>query len=184
MNDRTRVGLLFVLIVLGIGLCVGYATADRWDQPSQSEIADDHSAHEGETLLLFGEVASVDADAGTVTLLLLDLEVTVTGVDPAVLERLEPGAEIQVAGTFTDDGSTVVAEETVIDVAGTGDRFYVYGTSILGGLLAAGAFLRHWRIDVRRLRFVARSPVGGGGTFAAVAEDDGSGGAADAGGGD
>lgn len=184
MNDRTRVGLLFVLVVLGIGLCVGYATADRWDQPFQSEIADDHGAHEGETLLLFGEVASVDADAGTVTLLLPDLAVTVTDVDSDVLDRLEPGAETQVAGTFTDDGSTVIAEETVVDVAGTGDRRYVYATSILGGLLAAGAFFRHWRIDVRRVRFVARRRDDGGGTFAAVTGDDGADGAANAGGDD
>lgn len=185
VNDSTRVGVLAVLVVLGIGLCVGYATADHWDQPFQSEIADGHEAHGDEPFLLFGEVDSVDADAGTVTLHLSDLEITATGFDPAVIERLEPGAEIQVAGTVTDDGATVVAEETVVDVAGTGDRRYLYTTSVFGGILAAGVFLRHWRIDVRRLRFVARNRDDGERTFtSAVAGDDGAERAADTGGDD
>jgi len=156
MNDRYRVVALFGLLVLLGGLCVWYATADLWDHPSPSDIADDPTAHDGESLLLFGDVRSVDQNTETVSIESGPLEATVHGVDPAILADLEAGGSIQVEGTVEGSEPTIAAETVVVDHRGPTDWHYVYATSIVGAALAIGAFLRYWRIDLRRLRFEQR----------------------------
>lgn len=191
MRDRYRVCCLLVVLLAIGGVCVGYATVDVWTYPDPTEVADDPAAHDGERVLFFGDVRSVDSETGLVE---MDVEtdedplaVTVTGVDPAVLEDLEPGGYLQAHGavatetttgvdpatpdesrTHDDGGPTatdasiggastmVAAEGAVVDYRHVRDRLYTYAASILGAGLAAGAFLRRWRIDARRLRFEPR----------------------------
>ncbi|MEY7850683.1 hypothetical protein AB7C87_15955 [Natrarchaeobius sp. A-rgal3] len=155
MDTRHRLlGILVLLVVTG-GFCVQFAMADVWT-PSQSDLADDPPAYDGERVIMFGTVQTIDQERDAVVVSDGTLEVRVTDVDPETVSGLEPGGEIQVAGTFQADPSTITADEVVVDIEGSSDRRYVYGTSILGGLLAVAAFLRTWRIDVRGFRFVSR----------------------------
>ncbi|RQG99742.1 hypothetical protein [Natrarchaeobius oligotrophus] len=156
MNDRYRLLGLCLFLLATVGLCVGYASADLWSTPSSADVAGDPAGHDGERAFVFGEVESIDADEGTVAVRVDSATIAVTDVDRAVLSQLEPGGSLQVVGTVQDGGVTLAATNTVVDYRGPGDRLFVYGTSILGGLLAAGAFLRHWRINARRLRFEPR----------------------------
>jgi hypothetical protein len=153
-------GLAIVLLLLLVGgLCVQYAATDHWSYPSAEEIASDPQTHDSDTVFLFGEVESVDVDRGTIILVTGDdpeVRFTVEDAPPSGTDGLEAGASIQVYGTLHDDANVIVAEEIVVDYRHARDRLYVYVTSILGGLLAAGYFLRHWRIDLRGLRFTPR----------------------------
>lgn len=160
MDDRYRVvGIVALVFATGV-LCVGFGAADHWTTPTPTDLATDPGAHEGDRVMLFGEVQGVDRDAGAVDVTLGtdvgSLEVTVSDVEPTTLAALEPGGSLQIYGTVDADSTVVAAERTVIDHRGPADHRYVYGTSFLGALLATAAFVRHWRIDVRRLRFLPR----------------------------
>ncbi|TYT60707.1 hypothetical protein FYC77_17510 [Natrialba swarupiae] len=155
MEPRHRILGIVVLLVVTGGFCVQFAATDVWT-PSQSDLAADPVAHDGDQVLVFGTVQSVEPDRDAVVVSDGTLEARVTDVDPKTVSGLEAGGEIQVAGTFHAEPSTIAADEVVVDIEGESDRRYVYGTSILGGLLAVVAFLRTWRIDVRGFRFVPR----------------------------
>jgi hypothetical protein len=160
MKRTRRVGVLLVLIVLTLGACVGYGAADRWSYPDNEAIAQDPGAYDGERVLLFGEIVSVDEERETLVLETETpstvLQFTVEDVSPAVLDTLDSGGSLQVYGTLRSESSAVVADEVVVDFQSPADFRYVYVTSIAGGLLAAAYFLWHWRIDIRRLAFRPR----------------------------
>lgn len=158
MQPRYRLLGIVVLVILTGGLCVQYAATDHWAYPETEAVAAEPEAYDGEQLLLFGEVKAV-----TETTILIEiptdpqsLELTVEGAPPDVIGSVTPGGEIQVSGTLRADGTTIVADRVVADFRSPGDFRYVYATSVLGAMLAAGYFLWYWRIDPRRLRFVRR----------------------------
>jgi hypothetical protein len=158
MTRTRRAGVLMILVVLVLGACVGYGGADRWSYPDSADIAQDPDTYDGERVLLFGEIVSVDEETlviETETSSTL-LQFSVEGVSPAVLDTLETGGSVQVYGTLRSDASIVAAEEVVVDFRSPDDFLYVYATSIAGGLLAAAYFLWHWRLDIRRLAFRPR----------------------------
>ena len=155
MQTRTRIVLVGVLALALLALCVHYGAVydDNWPYPSAERLAEDSDAYEGDRVLLMGEVRSVDGDADRIVIVSDDIfEVTVHGFD----ERVEPGGFVQVLGTVREGGTDLYAERIVVVERDRGDFHYKLGTSALGAILGAGAFLWYWRIDWRRLTFEVR----------------------------
>lgn len=160
MTRLYRLAAICLLLCAAVGLCVVYAEADRWTYPDTEEIELDPGAYDGEQVLLFGDVQSVDPATQTAVITAgsdPELEFRVEALDESTVESIGEGSEIQVFGVLAEQSTVVVADEIVIDIGYPVDRLYVYAASLLGGLLAAGGFLWHWRIDLQRLRFVPRS---------------------------
>ncbi|SFS73454.1 hypothetical protein [Halostagnicola kamekurae] len=164
MDRRRRLALGIVLSLALLGLCVHHGAAydDAWPHPTGDQLAADGSEYDGEGVLLFGDVRAVEEDGISIHVtddsgdVAADLEVR--GVDTT---GIEPGGVVQVYGTLEFDGAdardgTVMAEKVVVVNASPRASVYKYAASALGGLFAAGFFLRHWRIDSRNLRFVPR----------------------------
>lgn len=155
MKTKQRLLVCCLLVVMTVGLCVQYAGAEQWPSPTPEEIAADSAAADGQTRLVFTRVRTIDLVSGEIRITSPPFRVDIRTVDPAVVERLEPGAAIQVYGTIRSQ-SEIDAERIVIDYATSSDSRYTYATSILGVLLAAGVFLRFWRINWRELGFEPR----------------------------
>jgi len=155
MNTTRRVAVVGFLVVVGVGLCVAYAGADLWAYPSSDDVATDPAGHDGQQLFAFVEVQSADGEQVVVRWGSLQ-ELTVEGVPSETSEQLQSGAQIQVYGHLRDDSTVLVADEVVVDIHGTADQRYVYGTSIFGGVIAAGVFLWYWQINWRKLQFEPR----------------------------
>ena len=159
MNRIYRLGAVCLLLCAAVGLCVLYAEADRYASPDVEEIAADPGVYDGQEVLLFGDVVAVDAASRTMVLVAGDdpeLEFVIESVSASTIDAVEPGSGIQVSGVLTKESTVVVADGVVVDYRNRADRRYVYGSSLLSGLLAAGGFLWYWRIDPRRLGFVPR----------------------------
>jgi len=157
MNTTRRLAVVCLLLVVGVGLCVAYAGADLWAYPTPDDVETDPGAHDGQQVLAFVDVQSLDGDSMAVTWgSAPSVELTVKGVSDDHRDRLKPGAAIQVYGHLEADSTVLRADEVVVDFHDTTDRLYAYGTSILGGLIAAGVFLRYWRINWRKLQFEPR----------------------------
>ena len=102
----------------------------------------------GETVHIWGEGPT--ADSGTVVVTADSLSLRVTGPtagDVAV------GDQIQVYGRLATDRRLIA---TAYDVQSPGGLRRMYLVSIVGIALAAGAFLRRWRVDIDQLAFVPR----------------------------
>jgi hypothetical protein len=119
-------------------------------------LAEDPDSWDGERVLLFGEVQERTADGFVMTVEdnseTVVRTVTVQGTDAAV----EAGGVVQVYGRLSERGTRQQAESVVVVNGTPGDSQYKLLTSLLGGLLAAGLFLRYWSIDWRALQFVSR----------------------------
>ncbi|MXR50409.1 DNA-binding protein [Halovenus sp. WSH3] len=158
MDRSRRIVLLGVLLALTLGLCVHFgATYDRnWPHPTGEQLAEDPAGWDGERVLLFGEVQERTAD-GLVMTVEDDSEtvvrtVTVRGADVSV----QVGGVVQVYGRLSERGTVQRADSIVVVNESPSDGQYKLLTSLLGGMLAAGLFLRHWRIDPREFAFRAR----------------------------
>ena len=158
MHRRRRFVVILVLVACTLGLCVHYgASYDRnWPHPTGDQLAEDPDGWDGETVLLFGEVQEQTPDGLVMTVednsgaIVRTVTVRGTAVDVA------PGGVVQVYGPLSERGSVQTAESVVVVNESPDDNSYKLLTSLLGGLLAAGFFLRYWQIDVRGLRFVSR----------------------------
>lgn len=159
MRPLARIVGIICLSLLLIALCVLYGASHTYDQPSKDAIAAEPSAFDGETIFLFGTVERVDVERNRFNLRSDSLVLEVTGGDPGTIAELESGSAIQVAGKLTDESSTMSADDVVVDYRTDRDRLWVYGLSIVGGLVSTLIFLLHWSISWRGLRFV---PRGGG----------------------
>lgn len=160
MDRRHRLALVGIFAVLALGLCIHFgATYDQnWPHPTGDQLGENPDGWDGERVLLFGEVQeqaasgfvmTVEDDSGTVV-----RTVTVQGTDATV----EVGGVVQVYGRLSERGTVQQAESVVVVNETPADSQYKLLTSLLGGLLAAGLFLRYWDIDWRALRFLARDP--------------------------
>lgn len=147
---------LIILLVATTGLCVQYAKADLWSQPKIEDISTNPATIDGEKTLLFGKVLAVNDDYGIIKIANGPIKLTVENVPPSVITSVKPGGSIQVYGTLREESEVIVADEIVIDFRHRADRIYVYAASIFGGLIAAGYFLYHWRVDWHGLRFTSR----------------------------
>lgn len=156
MANRRRLVVVGVLLVLTAGVCVQYAQAELWTYPNSDGILNVPEVHDNTAIFEFAVVQEVDSASEEIIVNIAPHRVDVRAIDPAVVDRLEPGSEIQIYGTLREESQLVVADTLVVDVQGTADRLYVYGTSLLGALIAAAGVLKHWRFDWRRLRFEPR----------------------------
>jgi len=180
MGTGYRLVAVAVLLAAAFGVCTQYAGVDLRQYPEENEVVENPDEYDGERTLLFGTAASVSPDReemrlfvdkldvvgfgpGGATKETLTHELTVLVSSPGTLEGVELGSEVQVFGTLRDGGSVLVAEEeeVVVDIQNSEDWWYVILTSLLGASLAAVYFLRHWRIDLRRLHFVVREATDG-----------------------
>jgi len=160
METKHRIVVCCLLLVATAGLCVGYERANTSGYPTPEEITADPAAYDGQRVLLFGRVQSVDAartefrfTAGNDP----TLDLTVQQVPPSVADTVGVDRSlVQVYGVLGAESTVLVADEIVVDHTDSGDALYVYLTSVLGGLFAAGLFLWHWRVDLRSLGFSPR----------------------------
>lgn len=160
MEVRSRAILIVLLLLVVFGLTVHYgATAEQaWPYPSGDQLAEEPDGWDGRTVLLFGTVRDVEPAAETLT---MEIE-TDAGDIARVVEvrgttaRVEPGGVVQVYGELDDAGTVQQATAVVVVNESPTDQIYKLVTSLLGVLLAMGLFLRFWRIDLSRLRFVSR----------------------------
>ena len=159
MNRIYRLTAVCLLLSAAVGLCVLYAEADRYASPSVEEITAEPGAFDGQQIFLFGDVVMVDAASRTVVMVAdedVEREFAIESVPEPTVDAVEPGSAIQVDGVLAEGSTVVRADAVVVDYRNGADFRYVYGTSILGALLAAGGFLWYWRVDLRRLGFVSR----------------------------
>ena len=156
MDSHSRLIVLCLLCVLTVGLCTQYAGTDLWTYPSTEELSAEPAVHDSTRSLVFGTVQTVDRTAGTIAIDRPPYQVDIQAIDPAVVERLEPGSSIQVYGTVQDQSQRMIAHGVVIDIQHSADRLYIYGTSLLGAIFAAGVFLKSWRINWRGCCFEPR----------------------------
>ncbi len=145
-----RLATVLVLCVALGGLVVGFGSQFNGTDayPDAAAIDANYDAHVGETVHIWGEVTT--ADSGTVVVTADSLSLRVTGPtagDVAV------GDQIQVYGRLATDRRLIA---TAYDVQSPGGLRRMYLVSIVGIALAAGAFLRRWRVDIDQLAFVPR----------------------------
>ena len=153
MKAFYRIGVICLLLCVAVGLCVLYAEADRQAAPDVEAITADPGAYDGQEVLLFGEVVSVDATDRTVVIVVgedPEREFAVESVSVSTIDAVERGSAMQVDGMLTEGSTVIRADAVVVDYRHGADFQYIYGASLLGGLLAAGGFLWYWRVDPRR----------------------------------
>lgn len=166
MRRAARVAVAAVCLAALLGLCAHYGAAydENWPHPTGDQLRDDYATDAGERVLLFGEVRSVDREADTAVIRVTDdaddvaAEIEIRGVP----DGLESGGVVQVYGVLEADETertdgTMTPDRTVVVNRDSGARLYKLGTSVVGGLLAVGYFLRHWTLDPRALAFEPRS---------------------------
>jgi hypothetical protein len=159
METIYRIAIVCLLLFATGGLCVQYERADLWTYPNTEEIAADPGAYDGQRVLLFGTIESVDHATGE---LLIssgtdpEIQLTVHNAPPSLIDAVDTDGSIQIYGTLSKASSVVVADNVVVDYRHTADKTYVHLTSVLGSLLAAGVFLWYWRPNLRRLQFELR----------------------------
>ena len=156
-----------VLIVLLVGLNFVVAAVDHRPYPDQDAIISEPAAHDDEQVFVFKEVETVsETDSQAVVLRerepVVDIgldgvtravtyreEVTVDLSDATVSGEVVSGAYVQVYGQLRDESSVIDADRVVVDYQDSADYTYMYGTSILGLLVAVAYFFSHWRINLR-----------------------------------
>ncbi len=149
-GDVRRLVATVALCLLAAGLLVGFAV--RFDgtpvYPDADAIDANYADRVGDRVHLWGTVVG-DEDGETV-IAADDLRLRVTDPPPSAVER---GDQVQVEGRLRPDRRL---ETRSYDVITGGERVRLYAVSAVGGLVAAGAFLRRFRLDRERWVFVPR----------------------------
>lgn len=151
MWDTVRqIGLLLVVCLGAVALVVGFGAAFNGTDayPDADAMDDDYVAHVGETVHLWGEVTGTEG--GRVVVAVDTLSIRVSNPPP---EAVAVGDRVQVYGTLAPDRRFDTA---AYHVQTHGEIRNMYLISIVGTALAAGAFLRRWRVDVEKRAFVPR----------------------------
>ncbi|PSQ61845.1 MAG: DNA-binding protein [Halobacteriales archaeon SW_8_66_22] len=158
MRRSVRLGAVAVALALALGLCVHYgATYDEnWPYPTGEQLAEEPGGWDGEQVLLVGVVETVGEDGFTMTVETDDGEVARLVEVRGRSTDAEPGGTVQVYGELSEEGAVLAADRVVVVVESPDEQFSKYAVSAAALLLVAGAFLRHWRIDLRRLAITAR----------------------------
>lgn len=146
-----RLGLLLVLALAAGLLVVGFGAEfnDTNAYPDADAIDADYAAHVGETAHLWGDVTGIE-DGRVVVRVGDSLSLRVSDPLPGAVAV---GDSVQVYGTFGPDrwfDTAAYHVQTAEEIRN------MYLISIVGIALAAGAFLRRWRIDTDRWAFVPR----------------------------
>ena len=139
-------GLCLALVGLVVGFGVEFNGTPAY--PDAEGINENYNSYVGDRAHLWGGV--VDQQDGSVVIQIQSLKLELSSPPPS---SVGTGDLIQVYGEFRPNHRMEVHE---YHVQSPSDRRYMYGISIVGGLLAAGAFLRRWRVDFDRVWFVPR----------------------------
>jgi hypothetical protein len=139
-------GLCVAAAALVVGFGVQFEGTDAY--PDAEGIDADYDAHVGETLHIWGEVTAAEEGHVVVTADALSLRVTDPGPDDVAV-----GDQVQVYGRLAPDRRLVT---TASDVQSPEALRNMYAVSVVGIVLAAGSFLRRWRVDTDRWAFVPR----------------------------
>ncbi|SMP05034.1 hypothetical protein [Halobellus salinus] len=139
-------GLCLAAAALVVGFGVQFNGTDAY--PDAEGIDADYDAHVGETVHIWGEVTAAEKGYVVVTADTLSLRVS----DPAP-DDVAVGDQVQVYGRLAP-GQRLVT--TASDVQSPEALRNMYAVSIVGIALAAGSFLRRWRVDTDRWAFVPR----------------------------
>jgi len=146
-----RLPILLALCALLAALVVGFGVQFNGSPayPSSQEIDDEYAAHVGDDVHLWGEV--VGTEDGRVVLEIGELSLAVTAPPP---RAVDVGDSVQVYGTLAPDRRL---ETVAYHRQPTGSLVRMYAVSVVGLALAAGAFLRRWRVDTEHRQFVPRN---------------------------
>jgi len=139
-------GLCLAAAVLVVGFGVWFNGSDAYPDPEAVDA--NYDAYVGETVHIWGEVTAVDDETFVVTSGPLALR-----VEGSLPPDIAPGDGVQVYGTLTSDRRVVSASHHAQSSEAIGRMYLV---SVVGIALAAGAFLRRWRVDTHRWAFVPR----------------------------
>ena len=174
MHPTHRLLGIAVLIALLLGLNFVVAAVDYRPYPNQDAIISEPAAYDGEQVFVFKDVETVSTtDSQAVVLREIEpvVDIGLDGVTRAVTYReavtvdlsdatvsgeIAPGAYIQIYGQLRDESSVIDADRVVVDYQNSADYTYMYGTSILGLLVAVVYFFSHWRIDLQAGSFEPR----------------------------
>jgi hypothetical protein len=145
-----RLVVLLVLCLAGVALVGGFGAQFNGTDayPDAAAIETDYANHVGERVHLWGTVAAVEDGTVTVTAKPLSLRAS----DPPP-DEVAVGDGVQVYGTLQSDHRF---ETAAYHVQTPEERRNMYLTSVVGIALAAGAFLRRWRVDTDRWAFAPR----------------------------
>jgi hypothetical protein len=145
-----RLAFLLLLCVAAGALVVGFGAQFNGTDayPDATAIAAEYDEHVGETVHLWGEVTAIEDGTVVVSAGTLSLRVT----DPPS-ELVVVGDQIQMYGTLGRDHRFETAAYHIQTPEELRDMYVV---SIAGIVLAAGAFLRRWRLDTGQVAFVPR----------------------------
>lgn len=146
--QRLVVGGVLCLCCLGLVVGFGHVFEGSSAYPDAVAIDANYDDRVGDRVHLWGVVAG--EEAGRVVVRVGPLRLRVSEPPPSAVA---PGDGIQIYGRL-DPGERF--ETTAYHVQSSGRVVYMYGVSVVGGLVAAGAFLRRWRIDRERWAFVPR----------------------------
>lgn len=139
-------GLCLAAAVLVVGFGVWFNGSDAYPDPEAVDA--NYDAYVGETVHIWGEVTAVDDETFVVTSGPLALR-----VEGSLPPDIAPGDGVQVYGRLTSDRRVVSASHHAQSSEAIGRMYLV---SVVGIALAAGAFLRRWRVDTHRWAFVPR----------------------------
>lgn len=145
---RLVFGLVLCLaaVVLVVGFGAQFNGTDVY--PDAAAIEAEYQNHVGERVHLWTRVTGVEDGTIIVTAEPLSLRVS----DPPP-EQVAVGDSVQVYGTLQSDRRFKTA---AYHVQTPEERRNMYLTSIVGIALAAGAFLRRWRVNTDRWAFAPR----------------------------
>lgn len=145
-----RLAIALVLVVVLLALVVGFGARFNGSDayPDPAAIDGDYAAHVGERAHLWTE--AVGTEDGRLLVETEGLYLRVSAPSPSAVEA---GDHVQLYGTFAPDRRF---ETATYHVQPSGGVRYMYGISVVGIALAAGAFLRRWRIDLENWQFVPR----------------------------
>jgi len=149
-RDVHRLVAALVCCLLALALLVGFAA--RFDGTPASPDADaidaSYADRVGDRVHLWGTV--VGEEGGETVIAAGSLRLRVTDPPPSAVDR---GDQVQVEGRLAPDRRL---ETRSYDVIQGEERVRLYAVSVVGGLVAAGAVLRRFRLDREEWVFVPR----------------------------
>ena len=157
MERRRRVLVAVLLLggVVGMGVHYDAAYEEHWPYPAADDLAESDDAHVGEQVRLFGTVESVDEQAGMIRIRVYHDEGEFTMAIRDTTADVGEGGTVQVLGTLQQNRALDADAVTVVNPSGA-STLYKYAISLLGALLVAGLFFKHWRVSIKRLSIEAR----------------------------
>ncbi|MFB6297462.1 MAG: hypothetical protein ABEH56_02960 [Salinirussus sp.] len=144
---RVAVAVVLCFALAGLAFGFGLQFAGSGAYPDYAALDANYGAHVGERVHVWGTVV---AAGDRVVVAAGPLRLAVSEPPPAAVET---GDTIQVFGRLRPDRRMTTVAYHAVPPTRTA---YMYGASVVGIAVAAGAFLRRWRPDADELWFAPR----------------------------